>query len=441
MIRLVSILLFLLSHRVLAAQQKWDLATCMEQAVKNNISVKRSELNTELAYVEYNSEKSKLLPTLSFLQSGGMLFGRSVDPATNLFAEKQIGYQSLGLQANLPLINYFRQRHTIKASKHRSTASKYDLESEILNLKVEVLNQFGRLVEIKKKFKVASEQITLLSKELSFLDSLLKVGKATKIAQLRLKSKLKKDSTELIVIARDFTNRKLEFLNLLGMPPNYSFEIDEDPGLVALINLPPIDLLIEKLKSASPSFLAATEEKNAIEHEIKYARLASYPLFALNFNLRTNYSSAYLNNDGKMFSYFEQINNNLSRNIFLSVSIPIFNGNIGRYNRKIAKLKLNKHFYEMTEQLQQLEAIIRTAYNNLQSAQTELNMTLTNLKTIHRSFELTSILFKEGKTSIVEYLTSFNEIESSNIRIALLEAYIFHQKAVIELYFESLGNH
>ena len=65
------VVLFLVSSLSIKAQdatktsQSWTLETCIDYALKNNIQIKQSELNTELSEINLTQSKANLLPSLN----------------------------------------------------------------------------------------------------------------------------------------------------------------------------------------------------------------------------------------------------------------------------------------------------------------------------------------------------------------------------------------
>ena len=70
------------------AQQIWSLEDCIDYALKNNISLKQSELNIELNKNEYFQSKMELLPSVNISNSFNNNRGRYINPFTNEFDEE-----------------------------------------------------------------------------------------------------------------------------------------------------------------------------------------------------------------------------------------------------------------------------------------------------------------------------------------------------------------
>jgi outer membrane protein len=85
--QLLSVFLFFSIAIASVAQSQsgkkiYTLKECIEIALQNNLTVKRSELGLKNADITLDQSRYTMLPTLNLSGSGGLNFGRSVDPPT-----------------------------------------------------------------------------------------------------------------------------------------------------------------------------------------------------------------------------------------------------------------------------------------------------------------------------------------------------------------------
>ena len=79
----IIILLLLLGVFAQAQNKKWTLKECVQYALDNNISVKQSELDVELAEVEKLTAKGNFIPSLNAGAGVSENTGLSFNPITN----------------------------------------------------------------------------------------------------------------------------------------------------------------------------------------------------------------------------------------------------------------------------------------------------------------------------------------------------------------------
>ena len=93
------ILLCIIIPTLLTAQsEKWDLQRAVDYAMQNNISVKQSDVQARLAALQTKLAKAASIPNLNFNTQAGEQFGRSIDPTTNLYINRNVFFQSYALQ-------------------------------------------------------------------------------------------------------------------------------------------------------------------------------------------------------------------------------------------------------------------------------------------------------------------------------------------------------
>ena len=80
-----------------AAQRKFTLKDCIDTAIKNNIDVRQSGLESRRAAIDHKQAKNNLLPDVNGLVSHGINRGRSIDPFTNSYVDQKISYGNYSL--------------------------------------------------------------------------------------------------------------------------------------------------------------------------------------------------------------------------------------------------------------------------------------------------------------------------------------------------------
>src|SRR5215831_10330805 len=120
--RLVIILILSAITATSFGQEKWDLRRCVDYALKNNISVRQADVQARIVALTYDQSKLSQYPSLSFQNRGGYQFGRSIDPATNLFTNEAILSTDHSLNLNLDLFNWFSKKNTIAANHYQAEA-------------------------------------------------------------------------------------------------------------------------------------------------------------------------------------------------------------------------------------------------------------------------------------------------------------------------------
>ena len=73
-----------------SAQKKWDLRSCVEYAMTNNITVKLSDVQSKIAALTYKQSKLSQYPNANFSVSSSVNSGNNQDPTTFTALPKHI---------------------------------------------------------------------------------------------------------------------------------------------------------------------------------------------------------------------------------------------------------------------------------------------------------------------------------------------------------------
>src|SRR5688500_169558 len=105
MMRILIISLFTLTTGVAWGQKVLTLEESIAIAIKNNIEVAQTGLQTEIAALNYKQARANKLPTINGTITHGINQGRSIDPFSNAYVNQKINYAAYGIGGDLILFN------------------------------------------------------------------------------------------------------------------------------------------------------------------------------------------------------------------------------------------------------------------------------------------------------------------------------------------------
>jgi len=149
-----------------ATNQTMTLEQCIDYALKNNIQIKQSELNTELSHITLTQSKANLLPSLNANASHSYNIGRTIDRFTNQFADAQVLSQNFGISTDVNLFSGFQNINTIQQNKFAFMAGKYDIEKmkndvslNIATAYLQILYSMEAVDNAKNQMGIAAAQV------------------------------------------------------------------------------------------------------------------------------------------------------------------------------------------------------------------------------------------------------------------------------------------
>ena len=147
-----------------------------------------------------------------------------------------------------------------------------------------------------------------------------------------------------------------------------------------------------------PAIRAEQLRLDASEKTIAIAQAAYMPSLSLSAGLGTNYYSNY---GGKGF--WEQMNDNFSQYIGLSLSIPIFNRFSTRNQVRSAQLNRMSQQVRLRQVQQQLYKEIQQAWNGAVAARAKYDASILAADAAADAFELVLAKYENGKAAITEF--------------------------------------
>ena len=105
-----------------------SLEECVEVAVQNNLTMKRSDLAYQSNEINLAQARANRYPSLNFGGSYGINWGRSIDPTTNLFITQQIKTSGINGSAGVNLYAGGRIHNTVRQRQVDLQSSQMDME-------------------------------------------------------------------------------------------------------------------------------------------------------------------------------------------------------------------------------------------------------------------------------------------------------------------------
>lgn len=430
---------------VVTAQEnapEWPLQKCIQYAVENSLQVQKANLTKTQAILAERQAVWAQAPTVNGSLRSGMNVGRSVDLTTNDITLKPIFLTSLSVNANWLLYQGMQVRNTIKQSRMDVGAAEQDIQQAKNDVALSVTQAYLSILLAVESKGVLEEQIKVTQAQLEQTSRLIKGGVLAENSRFDLEAQIARDE-EAIVIAQN--NLDLAYVNLkvimnydvnkpLTVQAVGEVEIEENTPIATLE-----ELYAEALKT-QPNILAAQMRENSAQVAVSIAKGALTPSIALYGGVGTNYSSQFQAPTGvaadttfgivtttgavthsygvrstgfRPVTFFEQIGGNISANVGVNISVPIFNGL--RTRIKIQHAELNTRLAKLnSEQLKvTLKANIARALTDVRAADKRLAAASKSIRAIRLSVENTRRRYDLGVVNSFELTSVQNTLTAA----------------------------
>jgi outer membrane protein len=424
-INLIIILLLISGMHELSAQsKKWTLGDCITYAIENNIGLKRQELQTESAKADRAKASLDFLPSLNFGSDAVVGFGRSIDPVTNLITFKENVSNAYSLNTSITLFSGFTAMNTLTASRFMVKAG---LETEKVarnTLVINILGAYYRVLYMKGLENAAGMQFEQSEKQLFRITKMVENGKEALSKQYEMESRASEDRLSY-TIAKNNTNQALTAMRqMLQLEPGTEFDLTV-PELETPLTADSgfrTDSIYNIASQTLPRLKAINFELMAARKQVAAAWGDIAPKISAGGSIYTGFYKVLGDEGAGQDPFSQQLKNNSSQAVSLSLRIPLFNNySIGR-NIRLAKLR--KQDAELRLQLEKnaLYTDIENACLDYNRGKDEYEAAASNLGFNKKSFEAVEKKFENGLIDVIDYgaaKTTLFRAESEELRTRL----------------------
>ena len=400
--KLILLLTAALSAGVSARAQQgpWSLTDCIDYALEHNLTVRQSELTVELREVDLNTAQGRRLPGFRASASENLSFGRGLT-ADNTYSNSNTTSTSFSLGGDLPIFQGFDIVNGIKLSKLNLASATADLEKARDDIRVAVAQAFVQILYNQELLGVAHKQAEHDAELLEQVRERLSAGKVSAAEVSAQQATLAQSRQSEIQAQGNLRIALLELTQLLELPSPEGFSIVTpevgDPSQLLLMRP---EAIYEEAVAVKPAIESAELKVDYAQLNIARAKGALLPTLSLSGGLGTNY---YTNSKFASASFGEQLRNNFSQYVGLSLSIPIFQRFSVRNNIRTAELNFKGQQLQLENTKKALYKEIQQAYYNAVTAQARYAGSREAAESARLHYELTEEKYKVGKADIAAY--------------------------------------
>ncbi len=464
----------------LSAQEpvKWDLQSCVEYAIKHNISVQQADVQARLAKLQADMAKSNQLPTMNGSTGMGLRLGRSIDPTTNGFTNTQFLYNNFGLSGGIQIFNAGKLRNAAEATNYSWQASEADKLNTSNDVSLSVATYYLQVLSAIEQSEIAKIQISQTKEQLAATKKRVEVGLLPELNLLELETQLANDSSTFISASSNIEQSKMLLKALLNLDASKPFDIQvqavDQIKLQSFADLQP-DYVFSVAAQNLPGVKAAALRVKAANKNQLAAKANFYPSLSFGYNLSSNFSNVFnyvsgynltgfstpnaatpfvTVNSAKYFiqspiysptttqrnwgniwnGWSDQVNNNFGQSFGFQLSIPIFNANQSKISYQQAKLNYRNASLQEENTNLKLKQDIYTAYTNAVIAFNKLAASQKAVTSAEKTFQFATKRYDLGLLGTIELLNNQNNFLKAKVNYKSAQyEYVFRIK-LLEFY-------
>ena len=204
------------------SQDLWTLMDCVNRALKENISIKQSELDYLDSEISRKTAIGNFLPNLNIGSSHSWNVGLNQNITTGLLENITTQFSSMNLNMNIDILNGLKNVKQLHLANLSILANQYQLADMKENISLLVANSFLQILFNKEILKVQELQFEISKEELQRAIELVRSGVIPKGDLYEFEANL--TSVEKSVIDAKNSLKLVFWVNRLSLNVNLSLE-------------------------------------------------------------------------------------------------------------------------------------------------------------------------------------------------------------------------
>lgn len=428
---ILSISLLLAVFAAKAQQRPWSLKECIDYAIAHNLTVEQNRLAVEQREVDLGTARSRRLPGISAGASENLSFGRGLT-ADNTYSNSNTTSTSFSLGGEIPVFQGFDINYGIKLGKLNLEAATAELEKARDDIRVAVAQAYVQILYNQAILQAAKEQRAHDEEILEQTKERLAAGKISPSDVSASMATLAQSRQGEIQAEGNLNLSVLELTQLLELPSpeGFSIVIPETDDVSAILLMSPEDIYASAVE-IRPAVEAARINLDYAKLSIDKAKGAFLPSLSLSGGFGTNY---YTNSKVQSLAFGEQLKNNFSQYVGLSLNIPIFQRFSARNSVKTARLNFRGQEIQLENTKKALYKEIQQAYYNALNAQARYNGSRESEASAIEHYRLTEEKFKVGKAGIADYNDARNNAVKAESEMIQARYQCLYQAKLLDFY-------
>lgn len=404
----------MLSTVAVSAQKQWTLQDCIDYALTNNITLKKSQLQKESATEDLKGAKAALLPSVnaSTNQSLGYQPWKNSGISTvtngvvNTKVDKTSYNGSYSVNGQWTVWNGGRNTNTVKLDRLAEQEAELSMQETANNIQERIAQIYAQILYLDESVKVGEQTLETSKKNEERGQEMVNVGKMSKADLAQLTSQRANDEYGIVETRSQLLNYKLQLKQLLEITDETPFDVAipeiSDERILAAI--PPLQSVYEQALLNRPEIERSQLAVKSSDVSLSIAKAGWMP----NINLQGGVTTS--TNSLSSIGWGSQIKNNVNTSLGVGVSVPITDGRSTKTAVNKAKIQQLQAALDLQDQQKTLYSNIQQFWLNATTNQEKYKAAQSSVESAKQSYELLSEQFRLGLKNIVELLTGKNNL-------------------------------
>lgn len=434
----VAVALLLASFSQAEARQ-WTLGDCVNYALANNISLKKTKVQQLTALEDVKQSQAALLPSLDFSTSQNITYrpwpesGRQT--VANGYVQSSVDKTyyngSYSVSGNWTVWTGGRNTNQVKLNKLTEQQAVLDSAQTANNILEQIAQLYVQILYSNEAIKVNKSSLETSKANEERGKTMVSVGKMSKADLAQLTSQRAQDEYNIVEAESNLRNYKRQLKQLLQITNDDEFDVavPEATDAMALEAVPALNDVYTATIEHRPEIKAAQLGVESSDLSLKIAKAQRMPTIGLNLGVATNTTS--MSND----AWGSQMKTNFNVGGGVTLSIPLFDNRSSKTAANKAMLQRESYMLDMKDKQTTLYSTVENYWLQAVTNQNKFKAAQVSTQSAQESYDLLSEQFRLGLKNIVELMTGKdnllkaqqNELQSKYLAILNLNMLNFYK--------------
>lgn len=371
---------------------RFTLEDCLEYAFSNSYERQSMELSNKSQQLSYEQSKEQRLPSVNASLSEGFSNNSSGSGFSG----------NVGINAGMPIYQGGQINATIQQEQLYCEQSALEIQRYDDDLSIQILQSFLTILGNQELLNYQKSVLNSSREAMKQGKRKYEVGSILESDYLLLAAQYASDTNNIVDTQMEIESNLINLKVLLSMNPMQELEIvSPDTAIInTLSSFPSLEESVAQSIEYSPNLKISNYNIEIARQSLRIAKSSYYPTVNLSAGVNTGHQN--YKNIGEQFA------NQLSEQIGVSVSIPIYNRGASKLRVQQSEIALEQQQLSYEQDMLSVRQNIVQEYQNMISSYNKYNVSKQTKDAYLKSFEAYNIQFQYGSITAVELLQQQN---------------------------------
>jgi outer membrane protein len=380
---------------------RWNLQSCLDYAIKNNITINTFRLQQASAQQDLLGAKAAIQPDLAGAASGYLTYRKQADGSGGYGGRKVTENGNYSLNSSIIVYQGGYVRNNIREKQLLTQTAGLDILQQENDLTLNVTQAFLNILLARENIIYLQDLVSTSGEQVKQAQQKYDVGTIALKDLAQLQAQNANDKYSLVTAQNTHRQNIISLKQLLQLPSAVDFQVQEPDTLISKTLVPDLREVQQQALAIRPEVKIGDINVDIARTDLQLAKSGFRPTLTGSGSIGASHS-------GGDPGILQQLDNSFYQQIGLSLSIPIFTRRVVRTNVEKARIQIDQAQLDQKNIKNNLSLQVEQAYVNVVNAQGQYDAAVEQVTATKESFRIANEQLKAGAIATVDYLIQKN---------------------------------